>query len=90
MLVDSTETGMAHRLPLQELDKPQEVLALDNCQIAMVTHKTEPLKLLLSGNHQEENVEFFTISSPVMQVVLGLPWLMTNKPHKDWADSMVR
>lgn len=96
VLVDSGADGnfidpvfaREHELPLRELDKPQ-ALALDNRQIAMVTHKTEPVKLLLSGNHQEF-VEFFVIFSPVTQVVLGLPWPMTHNPHIDWADSTVQ
>ena len=41
-------------LATETLDQPLEANALDGRLLARVTSKTEPVCLLLSGNHQEE------------------------------------
>lgn len=38
-------------LPIVSLAEPKEVLALDGRPLVRVTHRTEILTLLLSGNH---------------------------------------
>ena len=60
------------QLRLDLLPEPMEVFALDGCLLARVTHRTTPVSLLLSGNHQEL-IRFFVIPSPTSPVVLGLP-----------------
>uniref|UniRef100_A0A671X748 Gypsy retrotransposon integrase-like protein 1 n=1 Tax=Sparus aurata TaxID=8175 RepID=A0A671X748_SPAAU len=78
-----------HGLLVTELEVPKEVLALDSRQLDIVTHKTEPLKLTLSGNHQE-HIELYVIKSPLTPIVLGLPWLTKHNPHIDWTTSTIR
>ena len=41
------------QLRLDLLPEPKEVFALDGRFLARVTHRTTPVSLLLSGNHQE-------------------------------------
>ncbi len=41
-----------HDIPTYELSSPKEVHAVDGKLLERVTHKTEPLKLVLSSNLQ--------------------------------------
>ncbi|KAI3371485.1 hypothetical protein L3Q82_024069 [Scortum barcoo] len=52
--------------------------------MARVTHRTQPLTLVISGNHTEE-IQFLLISAPNTPLILGFPWLATHNPHLDWA-----
>ena len=61
---------------------------MDGCLLARVTHRTTPVSLLLSGNHQEL-ISFFVIPSPTSPVVLGLPWLRLHNRHIDWSTSSI-
>ena len=74
------------QLRLDLLPEPKEVFALDGRLLARVTHRTTPVSLLLSGNHQEL-ISFFVIPSPTSPVVLGHPWLRLHNPHIDWSTS---
>lgn len=80
------DSGIISKLsiPTVELANSKEVLALDGRLLAEVTHRTAPITLTISGNHQE-TVELFVISSPLSPVVLGLPWLKVHNPQIDWA-----
>lgn len=71
-------------LELGSLETPLSANALDGRLISKVTHCTQPLKLLLSGNHQEI-LKFNIISSPHSPLILGYPWLRTHNPNFDWA-----
>lgn len=63
--------------------------AIDVKLLELVTHKTEPLKLVLSHNHHEY-LKLFVISSPLTPLILGIPWLKTHNPHMDWAMATIR
>lgn len=77
------------QIPTQELDPhPMEVTTLNGNHLARITHRTVPLTLILSGNHQE-TIQLLVISSPLNPVVLGLPWLILLNPHIDWINSRV-
>ena len=78
-----------HNLPVYRLNQPKKVLAIGGQPIDSVTHKTQPIKLTLSGNHHEQ-AELFVISSPLTPIVLGLPWLRTHNPHIDWVTTSIR
>ena len=78
-----------HDLPVFELDEPKKVLGIDGKLLVHVTHKTQPIKLTLSGNHHE-HAELYVISSPLTPIVLGLPWLKTHNPHVDWVTASIR
>ncbi len=67
------------------LNSPMSVCALDGRALAQVSHQTEPLHLILSGNHCECLQFFFIISSPLTSLVLGHPWLKKHNPRTDWS-----
>lgn len=71
-------------IPSEPLSKPKEVFALDGRLLALVTLRTAPVSLLLSGNHHE-TISFYLIPSPSSPLVLGLPWLKIHNPHIDWS-----
>ena len=73
------------RIPLP---KPVSVKALDGRFIGNVTHKTEPLRLLLSGNHHE-TLQFHIFHSPDLPLVLGYPWLRRHNPQLDWSTGAI-
>ncbi|KAI3354966.1 hypothetical protein L3Q82_004757 [Scortum barcoo] len=71
-------------VPFEPLEKPRDALAVDGRIMARVTHRTQPLTLVISGNHTEE-IQFLLISAPNTPLILGFPWLATHNPHLDWA-----
>lgn len=75
---------MLHRLP-----SPVPVRALDGHLLGSVSHITEPVKMVLSGNHQER-IQFHLLSSPSQPLILGHPWLRQHNPSIDWRTGEVR
>lgn len=73
---------------LEPLKKPLTALALNGKPLARVTHVTEPISLVLSGNHQEK-VQFFVISAPITPLILGHPWLVKHNPIIDWSGGQI-
>lgn len=67
----------------EPLDTPLEANARDRRLLAQVTHLTEPLILILSGNHRER-LQFHLISLPYAPLVLGHSQLQQHNPHIDW------
>lgn len=55
----ATQLGL-HLVPL---DPPISARALNNQVFAQITHHTEPVTVITSGNHREE-LTFFALSSP--------------------------
>lgn len=74
--------------PMCRLSSPKEVVAIDGRLLVMVTHKTAPVKLILSKNHHEL-IELYVISSPLTSIILGIPWLKLHNPHIDWATATI-
>ncbi len=77
-----------HNLAVYELALPKEIHAIDGTLLETVTHKTEPLELVLSKNHHEF-IELYVITSPLTSVILGIPWLKRHNPHIDWATATI-
>lgn len=77
------------RLPVNKVATPKTVLAIDGKLLEIVTHRTDPVKLVLSSNHHE-HVELYVINSPLNAVVLGIPWLKRHNPHVDWSTGTIR
>ena len=73
----------------QPLTAPLNARGLNGKLLAHVTHVTEPLHLVLSGNHHEM-IQFHVMSSPHTPLVLGQPWLRLHNPHIDWSENQVR
>lgn len=96
-LVDSGAAGnfidvdLAHKLnvPLQSLDSPLSVTALDGRPLGngRVTQATSRL-LLKSDAHQEE-ITLYLVRSPEFPVILGYPWLNLHNPHIDWVSGRI-
>lgn len=80
----ATQAGIA----VEPLAAPLDANALDGKLIARVTHTTELLKLVLSGNHHEA-IRFHVIPSPHTPLILGQPWLKRHNPHFDWVSGRV-
>ena len=78
-----TDLVTQHNIPITLLPRPRGVSALDGRHLARITHQTEPLTLVTSGNHRE-TIQFLVISSPHSPLVLGQPWLQCHNPHVDW------
>lgn len=71
------------------LERPIPAVALDGKAFAEVTHKTSSLRLVISGNHQEQ-ISFHLISAAQTPLVLGFPWLKTHNPNIDWSAGKIR
>ena len=67
------------------LTKPLRVSAIDGKKLHQVTHQTQPLELLISGNHRE-TLTFFVFPSACSPLVLGFEWLERHNPHINWAE----
>lgn len=70
-------------LPLEPLDHPVSVNALDGRFLAGVIHHIAPLLLVLSGNHHKQ-VWLNLIPSPCTPLVLGHFWLKKHNLQIDW------
>lgn len=69
---------------LELLEDPITALALNGSLLAKVTHKTSPVTLIQSGNHQE-TITFHVMDAPDTPLVLGHPRLVQHNPHIDWS-----
>ena len=56
------------------LASPMRPCALTGASLKEVQRVTKPVKISISGNHQEEMV-FLVLQSPRFPLVLGKPWL---------------
>lgn len=73
----------------EPLDVPLKTRALNGMLLATIDHKTAPVSVRLSGNHQEV-ITFLVIDSPHVPLILGFPWLKLHNPHVDWTTGKVR
>lgn len=69
------------------LARPIEASALDGSLIFRVTHKTEPLTVIIDDHH--ELMCFHLYSSTQHSLILGFPWLRKHNPHIDWSTGRV-
>ncbi|KAK7926171.1 hypothetical protein WMY93_008481 [Mugilogobius chulae] len=76
------------QLTVSPLPKPLEANALDGRLLCRVTHRTQPVEIVMSRGHSE-HVSFHLYSSPLHPVILGLPWLMQHNPQIDWTSGEV-
>lgn len=82
--------NMAKRLHLtvSPLLKPLEARALDGRLLCRVTHRTQPIRLVMAQGHSEQ-LSFHLYCSPQHPVILGLPWLKQHNPKIDWISDEV-
>lgn len=69
------------QIPIETLNSPKTVNALDGRRLPTVTHRTAPISLIISGNHWE-HLQLYVISSHSSPVVLGLHGLCL---HHTWS-----
>lgn len=69
-------------IPIEALNAPKTVNALDGRHLATVTHRKLPITVTDSGSHCKF-FRLFVIPSPTFPVILGLPWLKLLNPHID-------
>lgn len=67
---------------LEPLPSPYTATALDGRVIARVTHRSEPVTLITSGNHSEP-ISFLVITASRTPMVLGYHWLRRHNPQID-------
>ena len=67
-----------------EVSRPLVASSLNRQRLGRITKATRPLKMRISGNHQEE-ISLLIIDTPHSPVVLGHPWMAKHKPQVDWA-----
>lgn len=82
------EVAQQAGFPIESLETPIVVRALDGKFLALVTHQTTPLQLILSGNHREL-ISLKLMQSPSAPIVLGHPWLVLHNPHRDFLNCFV-
>jgi hypothetical protein len=82
------KTALRLRIPLVPLDPPILVTALSGQSLPPVTHVTESVSLITSGNHTE-TISFLLTDSPLAPVVLGHPWLSRHNPNINWSQNTV-
>ncbi|XP_039505773.1 uncharacterized protein LOC120461633, partial [Pimephales promelas] len=64
------------------------VHALNGQELPTISHTTEDITLITSGNHTE-TICFLILDSPLAPVVLGHPWLIKHNPRVDWIHKAV-
>ncbi|KAL0192085.1 hypothetical protein M9458_010381, partial [Cirrhinus mrigala] len=75
-------------VPITPLTLKISVNALNGQSLPCITHTTAPITMITSGNHKEE-LTFLLITSPMVPVVLGHPWLVHHNPKVDWGHDSV-
>ena len=72
----------ARKLYLHTEPQPLEASALDESLIFKVTHKTEPLEVIVGDHHEFIHHLFHSNQQPLS---LGFPLLKEHNPHIDWS-----
>ena len=75
-------------IPTVLLAKPLRPCALTGIQLEEVHLAMTPVKILISGNHQEELV-LLVMRSPRVPLVLGRPWMRKHNPQVDWSQGLI-
>ena len=84
------DSSFAHKVGIKcfELEHPIHSRSLEGVRMGDITHITEPVTLVVSGNHSE-TIRFHVFSSPDSPIVLGKPWLDLHEPHISWATTKI-
>ena len=67
-----------------EVSKPLVARSLNGQRLGRISQATVPVRMKLSGNHQEE-ISLLIIDTPHSPVVLGHPWMARHRPRVDWS-----
>lgn len=69
-------------IKVEPLQMPFSALALDGILLAQVTHRTEPLTVILRGIHREM-IRFNILTTQSTPLIIGHPWLKKHNPQID-------
>lgn len=83
------ELAKSLNLKVVLLDQPLEASALDGRLLCTVTHRTEPMVLVIDQEHREQ-ISFHLFNSAQHPLILGYPWLVKHNPHVDWQTGKVK
>uniref|UniRef100_A0A096M8A1 Gypsy retrotransposon integrase-like protein 1 n=1 Tax=Poecilia formosa TaxID=48698 RepID=A0A096M8A1_POEFO len=75
-------------IEIEPLSVPLRVSALSGEALPKITHRTKPVRLVISGNHSEL-ISFFVFRSASPSIVLGFDWLQEHNPHINWTESHI-
>uniref|UniRef100_A0A9J8BJU2 Retrotransposon gag domain-containing protein n=1 Tax=Cyprinus carpio carpio TaxID=630221 RepID=A0A9J8BJU2_CYPCA len=75
-------------IPLRPLLHHITVHALNGQKLPVISHVTEDITLITSGNHSE-TISFHILDSPLAPIVLGHPWLLLHNPKVDWSSNTI-
>lgn len=90
-LIDHSIVSRPVSLPTAKLQAPVKAAGLGGQHLSLITHCTEPVLLVTSGNHRELT-RFFVTHTPQNLVVLGFSWLQRHNPMTltDWSKFLPR
>lgn len=80
----SLDLARQAHLPVEPLPEPRMILGLDGEVLAKITHRTQTITPIVSGNHWEQ-IQFYLIRSSSSPGVLGAPRLARHNPLIDWS-----
>ncbi|XP_048012600.1 uncharacterized protein LOC125245847 [Megalobrama amblycephala] len=75
-------------IPIRPLGRAISVFALNGQKLPTITHATESITVIISGNHTEL-LSFYLSRSVHHPIVLGHPWLVEHKPRIEWGQGSV-
>uniref|UniRef100_A0A8C1TX85 ribonuclease H n=1 Tax=Cyprinus carpio TaxID=7962 RepID=A0A8C1TX85_CYPCA len=76
------------QIPITPLSHQITINALNGQELPRITHSTESITLITSGNHTE-TLSFLLMDSPLAPVVLGHPSLFEHNPRVDWCTNTI-
>lgn len=76
------------QIPTEPLPTALLINAINGSLIHKVVARTVPVKVTVSGNHNEL-MSFFVVKIMKPPIILGYPWLCRHTPHIDWVSGRI-
>ena len=71
------------------LSKPLRAVSLESTPLSKITHISESVRFVVSGNHSE-SLRFHLFNAPHNPVVLGKAWLSLHDPHISFRSGRIK
>ena len=71
------------------LTNPLRAVSLESTPLSKITHISEPVRFIVSGNHTE-SLRFHLFDAPHNPVVLGKAWLSLHDPHISFRSGKIK
>lgn len=75
-------------IPVLELKSLLSVSTLDGSEMDSMKHQTQPVQLIISGNHNEE-LQSYAYPNKESSLVLSFPWLTSHNPQINWSSQWI-